>query len=139
MKTDEMRIRRVLARLKTEKVLTMEEISKELAVSVRNTRRRLKKWGVLTSYNQNGRYYAHPDVADFDEYGVWSFAGAHFSKYGNLRDAFVGLVENSSGGVAAAEAGRALRLNPRSFMSHFRSDPRLTRERLGGRFVYFSA
>jgi hypothetical protein len=139
MKAEDERVQRTLSTFKSSKVMTMDQLSKELGISSRNTRRRLKKWGALTSYNQNGRFYAHPEVACFDEHGVWSHGGVHFSTHGNLRNTLVALVENSRIGVSAAEAGRALRLNPQSFLSHFRADPRLSRERVGGRFIYFSA
>ena len=128
-----------LSNFKSSGIMTMDQLSRELGISVRNTRRHLRKWGVYTSYNHNGRYYAHPSVARFNRHGVWSRDGVHFSKHGNLRDTFVALIESSESGMSADEAGRILLLNPRSFVSHFRSDPRLSREKLDGRYIYFSS
>ena len=128
-----------LSNFKSSGIVTMDQLSLELGISARNTRRHLRKWGVYTSYNKNGRYYAHPSVARFNKHGVWSRDGVHFSKHGNLRDTFVALVESSESGMSADEAGRILLLNPRSFVSHFRSDPRLCRKKLDGRYIYFSS
>jgi len=129
----------VQSEFKSSRVMTMDQLATALGISARNTRRHLKAWGAVTSYNKNGRFYAHPEGVCFDENGIWSYKGAYFSKYGNLRNTFVALVESSQGGLSGAEAGRILHLNPQSFLSHFRSDPRLSREKIGGYFVYFSA
>lgn len=133
------RVERTLSTFKSSKIMTIEQLSGELGISSRNTRRHLKKWGALTSYNRNGRFYAHPEVIRFDGNGIWSHVDIHFSRHGNLRDSFVALVRMSKSGLSGSEAGRILRLNPQSFVSHFRADSRLRREKICGRYVYFSA
>lgn len=133
------RVERTLSTFKSSKIMTIEQLSGELGISARNTRRHLKKWGALTSYNRNGRFYAHPEVVRFDGNGIWSHGDVLFSRHGNLRNSFAALVRKSNSGLSGSEAGRILRLNPQSFVSHFRSDPRSRREKIGGRYVYFSA
>ena len=121
------------------KVMTIEPLSTLLGISSRNTHNHLKKWKVITSYNQNGRYYVLPDIPKFDSHGLWSIEGIHFSKHGNLKMTVVHLVDTSKMGFDARAIGKLLNLNPRSFLSHFGKLPDLRRKKIGGRFVYFSS
>jgi hypothetical protein len=79
-----------------------------------------------------------PDIARFNEHGIWKHKNVFFSKYGNLKDTVVCLVQNSPSGLEASEIGSMIGLLPRSFMSHFRDLPELFRVKLQGRFIYFS-
>ena len=47
------------------KVLTLEEVAELVQSSIHTARRRLKERRAHTSYNQNGRYYALPDVPEW--------------------------------------------------------------------------
>ena len=42
-----------------------------------------KSWS-LTSYSHRGGYYTLDELVDFDERGLWSFAGVRFSRIGTL-------------------------------------------------------
>lgn len=121
------------------KVLVVEELAELLASSLATTRRRLKEWHAYTSYNHNGRYYVLPDVAKFDQYGLWRYKAIFFSKHGNLRKTVIHLVKNSPAGLTGAGIGELVGLAPRSFLSHFRDEPAWEREKIEGRFVYFSS
>lgn len=129
---------KVLETFRAHKVMTIEELSTLLGISSRNTHNHLKKWKVITSYNQNGRYYVLPDIPKFDSHGLWSIDDIHFSKYGNLKMTFVHLIDTSEMGFDSRAIGKLLKLNPRSFLSHFGKSPDLRRKKIGGRFVYFS-
>jgi len=120
------------------KVMTIVQLSTLLGISSRNTHNHLKKWKVITSYNQNGRYYVLPDIPKFDRHGLWSIDDIHFSKHGNLKMTVVHLVDTSEMGLDFRTIGKLLKLNPRSFLSHFRKSPDLCRKKIRGRFIYFS-
>lgn len=120
-----------------QKVLTVRQLVQLLGCSVPTVRTRLKTWGAYTSYNHNGGYYTLRGIPRFNEHGLWRYKTVGFSKHGNLKQTVIQLVRNSPGGLDAAEIGRLLGLPPRSFLSHFRSAPGLTRERIEGRFTYF--
>jgi hypothetical protein len=131
-----------LERLTTEefrrrKVLTVRQLVELLGCSIPTVRNRLKRWRAHTSYNHNGAYYTLPAIPRFDEHGLWRYKSVGFSKHGNLKRTLLQLVRDSPAGLDAAEIGRLLGLPPRSFLSHFRNVPGLSRERLEGRFVYF--
>ena len=52
--------------LKAQIVVTINELSELLNVSVRTVQRKLKKWKVIRSYDHNGRYFALHEVAGFN-------------------------------------------------------------------------
>ena len=79
------------------------------------------------------------DVVEFDSHGLWQYKSVLFSQYGNLKKTVIHLVRNSAAGLIGSEIGELVRLEPRSFLSHFRSEPQLHREKIKGRFVYFSS
>ncbi len=119
------------------KVLTIRHLVELLGCSIPTVRNRLKSWSAYTSYNHNGAYYTLPAIPRFDEHGLWRYKSVGFSKHGNLRRTVLQLVRDSPAGLDGAQIGRLLGLPPRSFLSHFRNLPGLTRQRLEGRFVYF--
>jgi hypothetical protein len=119
--------------------MTLEEVAELVDSSIHTARRRLKEWRAHTSYNQNGRYYALPDVPAFDGDGLWHWRGVFFSRYGNLKQTVVELIRRSSAGVDAGEIGSLLGLDPRSFLSSFADHPQIKREKAQGRFVYYCA
>ena len=130
---------RAIKVFKKKKVLMIEELSGLLDSSLVTARRRLKQWKAYTSFNQNGRYYALPDIAKFDTNGLWRHQGIFFSQHGNLKQTVIALVKNSPAGLTGSQIGELVSLAPRSFLSHFRNESQLQREILDGRFVYFAS
>ena len=66
---------RVLSAFQTKKALTIEELSEIQQCSHITSRRRLKQWGALTSYNQNNRYYNTPLYPRFQQGGPVALSG----------------------------------------------------------------
>jgi hypothetical protein len=120
------------------KVMTVEQLVELLGCSISTARNRLNSWRAYTSYNHNGRYYTLPAIPRFNEHGLWWYKTVGFSKFGNLKQTVIQLVRNADRGLDAAEIGRLVGLPPRSFLSHFRDAAGLIRQRLEGRFIYFS-
>jgi hypothetical protein len=79
-----------------------------------------------------------PTVAYFDENGLWHYENIFFSKYGNLRNTVIHLINNSSSGLSGKEIGDLVRLPVRSFLHHFRNLSGIQREKRGGVYIYFS-
>ena len=126
---------KALKAFRRRKVMMLGEVAELVHSSIHTARRRLKEWRAHTSYNQNGRYYALPDVPEFDADGLWHWRGVFFSRYGNLKQTVVELIRRSSAG----EMGSLLGLDPRSFLSSFAEHPQIKREKTQGRFVYYCA
>ena len=133
------RIEKARKAFRREMILTLAEVADLIHSSIYTARRRLKEWQALTSYNQNGRYYALPDVPRFDANGLWQRRGVYFSRYGNLKQTVVELVRRSPAGLDAGELRSLLGLEPRSFLSAFAKHPQLKREKRRGRFVYYGS
>ena len=66
-----MNLAAVIRSFKKEKVVTVVLLAAWLSCSIATARRRLKAWSAYTSYNHNGRYYTLPEIAEFDDNGLW--------------------------------------------------------------------
>lgn len=120
-------------------VLEINQIAELLNCSTPSTRRRLKKWKVYSSYNKNGRFYVLPDIPQFNDYGLWHYNNIFFSKYKTLKNTVINLIKNSSSGLSFNEIEKIVNIPGRSFLSHLQNEPELYREKIEGRFVYFSS
>ena len=138
LKFNEKKLERVFKFLEDKKVFTLDQLVSSLNCSTPTARLKLKQWQAYTSYNQNGRYYTMPSVPRFDENGLWSYKTISFSKFGNLRNTVVHLINNSPLGLTGNEIGNLVRLPPRSFLHHFRNVAGICREKREGVYVYFS-
>jgi len=134
-----MNLSSVMQQFKNKKVVTIVMLTGWLSCSIATARRRLTAWGCHTSYNRNGRYYTLPEIADFDDNGLWRYQGIFFSKHGNLKRTLAHLVIHSAQGLSGVELGELLGLEPRSFLSHYRDHPEIFRENLMGRWIWFAA
>ncbi|MDA3812239.1 MAG: hypothetical protein PF518_18120 [Spirochaetaceae bacterium] len=121
------------------KILTIEELSELLHCSNITSRRRLKQWRALTSYNQNNRYYTLPDIPVFTKRGLWHNRGVFFSKYGTCKQTVIHFVSLSKNGLSNTELAEVLGENPNSLLAHFKEIPGIKRERHGRDIVYFSS
>jgi hypothetical protein len=132
------KLKEVLNLLEGIKVFTLDRLVSSLSCSIPTARLKLKQWGAYTSYNQNGRYYAMSTVPRFDNNGLWHYEDVYFSRYGNLKSTIVQLVGRSPSGLTGKEIGALVRLDPRSFLHHFRNAGGIQREKTEGVYVYFS-
>ena len=130
---------KVMRKFISKQVMTLSQLEAILSCSQRSVQRYLSKWGGIRSYNHNGKYFSLPVIASFDSFGVWKYQDIGFSQFGNLKDTVIQLIHNSPAGLSTTELGKILGVNAHSFMSQFRVDPRLKREKWEGRLVYFCA
>ena len=128
-----------LSTFREKKILTIEELSELLHCSNITSRRRLKQWRALTSYNQNNRYYTLPDIPVFTQMGLWYHRGVFFSKYGTCKQTVIHFVNISENGLSNTELAEKLGENPNSLLAHFKEIPGIKRERHGRDIVYFSS
>jgi hypothetical protein len=138
LKFSEGKLERIFRFLENIKVFTLEQLVSSLSCSIPTARLKLKQWQAYTSYNQNGGYYAMPRVPRFDENGLWHYKKVSFSKYGNLKNTIVHLINASPSGLTGNEIGDLVRLRSRSFLHHFRNVAGIQREKTGRVYVYYS-
>ena len=76
----------IIALLGKQTIATLSEVMAALGpgASRRTAFRKLKDLDARTSYSHRGGYYTLDALADFDERGLWSFAGVRFSRAGTL-------------------------------------------------------
>ena len=135
---DEKRFKDVFRFLEDIKVFTLDKLVSLLRCSTPSARLKLKQWRAHTSYNKNSRYYALPTVAHFDANGLWYYEHIFFSKYGNLTNTVIHLINNSSCGLSGKEIGDLVRVPAQSFLHHFRNVAGIQREKREGVYIYFS-
>jgi hypothetical protein len=137
-KLSEAKLKRVFRFLENIKVFTLGQMVASLSCSIPTARLKLKQWQAHTSYNQNGRYYAMPTVPRFDDNGLWHYKKVSISKYGNLKNTIVHLINASASGLTGNEIGNLVRLRCRSFLHHFRDVAGIHREKTERVYVYYS-
>lgn len=121
------------------KVLRMEQILELCGCSAMTAWRALNAHGYLTSYNFNAGYYTLAEIPEFDEHGLWAYRKIRFSRHGALPRTLRQLVSESSSGMSAEELERLLKVNPRPRLTRLIHNNEVAREKLKGKFVYFSA
>lgn len=126
--------------LKRKKIATMTELKRALGTHADATVfRKLKQLSARSSYSHRGRYYTLDDIAQFDEWGLWSFRGVHFSQYGTLIKTARALVEGSLGGYFACELESLLQVSVKDALTKLTRDGQLARDRSWGAYLYCAA
>ena len=128
-----------LSTFHTKKILTIKELSELLSCSDITSRRRLKYWQAITSYNQNNRYYTLPAIPSFNKKGLWQYHGVFFSRHGTCKQTVIHLVHRSEKGLSNKELSKVLGENPNSLLAHFKEISGLKKERHSRDIVYFSS
>ena len=131
----------VAALLREQTVASLHEVMAALGprVSRRTAFRKLKDVDARTSYSHRGGYYTLDELADFDERGLWGFAGVRFSRAGTLvatAEAFVNRAEN---GHFVDELDNLLGVGTQDALRKLVGDGRLTRHKLASQFLYCAA
>ena len=129
----------VKARWKKKKAMLLEELVQLMSCSAITVRRRLKKWNSISSYNKNGRYYTLPDIAKFNDNGLWNYRGIGFSINGNLIQTITHLVCSSSAGLYGEDISGFLHLDSYSILARIMKRSCLRREKMFGKFIYFAS
>ena len=72
----------IIALLHKRTIASLPEVMAALGAraSRRTAFRKLKDLAARTSYSHRGGYYTLDELVDFDERGLWSFAGVRFSR-----------------------------------------------------------
>lgn len=101
--------------------------------------RRLRELEHLTSYTHAGRYYTLPDIAEFDEHGLWVHRSIGFSRFGTLKATTKALVEASSAGYTHAELAGVLRTRTHNTVLDLVETGKIRREGRAKSYLYLSA
>ena len=130
---------RLVQWLEKERMLTLDRVAEALGRPARITVfRKLAQLGSRASYSHRGRYHTLDRIAEYDEDGLWSFRGVHFSQHGTLGQTIVSLVERSEEGYFASELQTLLQVRVHNALAQLQGAGRLSREQLADQYLYLS-
>ena len=121
------------------KIATIDELEKILGTKVAVTVfRKLKQLGYLSSYSHRGKYYTLEKIPQFNEKGLWSHRSVGFSKYGNLLQTIVALVNSSLAGYVSSELENILHVVVNQPVLTLIARKLVAREKVSGLYLYCS-
>ncbi len=139
MRTEHYRSRDLVELFRRQTIATLAEVKAALGTRGDATAfRKLAEVSSRTSYSHRGGYYTLPDIPEYNEHGLWSFASARFSRYGTLLKTSTALVERAAAGFYANELDEILGVEVKGALLKLFRERRLSREELAGRYLYCS-
>ena len=115
-----------------EKILSMSKVKDILVTGSRMTGfRQLRKYCCVTSYSHKGMFYTLPGIAEFDEFGLWSYRSVYFSRHGTLLGTISELVRVAPSGYTALELETRLHVFVQNAVKHLLDREALNRRRHG--------
>ena len=128
---------RLATLLRDQKVATMPQLKSALGTSVTFTvLRKLAPLGYRSSYSHSGTYFTLDSIAQYDEQGLWSYHGIHFSRHGTLLNTAATLVTNAPVGYFTDELDAVVQVATKDALRHLVQQDRLYRGELAGRYLY---
>ena len=139
MRPEEYNTAKLMELLEKERILPLDRIAVALGRPSRTTVfRKLAELGGRASYSHRGGYQTLDRIAEYDENGLWSFRGVHFSRQGTLLETIVYLVEHSHQGYFASELQALLEVRVHNALAHLYSAHLLRREQHADQYLYIS-
>jgi hypothetical protein len=118
-------------------VATMPQLKDALGSSVTYTvLRKLSPLGYRSSYSHNGTYYTLDTLAHYDELGLWSWDGVHFSRQGTLLNTAESLVTRSPAGYQVPELEAVVHVAVKDVLRQLAQAGRIFRREWQGRYWY---
>jgi hypothetical protein len=128
---------RLATLLRDQKIATMPQLKSALGTAVTFTvLRKLAPLGYRSSYSHSGTYFTLDSIAQYDEQGLWSYQGIHFSRQGTLLNTAATLVTNAPAGYFTDELDALVQVATKDALRHLVQQDRLYREELAGRYLY---
>jgi hypothetical protein len=122
-----------------EKVVTIEALKNMLDTDFSKTVfRYLKEIGYLSSYNNAGKFYTLPNIPRYDEYDLWHYEAASFSRFGTLKSTISSMIDGSREGFTHGELKQLLRCRVQNTLNDLIKNNIVSRESINGLFVYTS-
>jgi hypothetical protein len=140
MRTPQYAAKALTELFREEKIATLEQLKAALGNPARCTVfRKLGELEYLSSYSHRGKYYTLRSIARFTAEGLWSCRSVWFSRFGNLLDTALALVESSRSGYTASELRAVLHVKTKHALAQLVESGRLLRETMESVYVYLSS
>ena len=118
-------------------VVQLDEIRAALGNASRATAfRYLRKASYRRSYNHNGSFYTGHDPTKYDQFGLFSHKGVHFSRDGSLSSTVVRLVQEAPAGQTQHELQALLRVRVQGLLLEAVRRGTIDRELMEKVFIY---
>ncbi len=128
---------KLVSLLHDQKVATMPQLKAALGTAVTYTvLRKLSPLGYRSSYSHGGTYYTLDCIAHYDELGLWSCRGVHFSRQGTLLNTAEALVTQSAAGYLVPELEAVVHVAAKDVLRQLVQAERLFRREWEGRYLY---
>ena len=132
MRTTQFESDTLLPLFRRRRIVTMLDMKTALGTTVdRTVLRKLQDFPYHCSYSHRGKFYTLDALAEFDERGLWTYQGVHFSRFGTLIDTAEQFVTRSDRGYLASELAAELQapVKEPSAQARQRAPPRAQRDR----------
>ena len=121
------------------KIVTMQQMIRALGGTTRMTVfRKLRSFDYRSSYSHWGKYYTLVELAEFNEYGIWSWKGVHFSRYGTLMETLESLVCSAEAGYYSDELREVVQVRTKDALLELWHQGKILRESVWNRYLYLS-
>jgi hypothetical protein len=100
--------------------------------------RRLRELQYLSSYTHSGSYYSIKNILDFNSSGLWYFNEVGFSKFGNLKETLIHIIDDSDSGFTHEELEKKLHVRVHNTLLDLVKSNKISREKADGKYAYFS-
>ena len=125
---------KILRLFHDQKVATMPQLKAALGTSVAVTVfRKLATLPCRSSYSHCGAYYTLDSIARYDELGLWSYRGIHFSRHGTLLNTAASLVPQAPAGYLVQELEALVQVAVKDALRQLVQGSRLHRREWEGR------
>jgi hypothetical protein len=130
-------VERLQSLFEDQKVVTMPQLKATLGTTVAVTVfRKLSTLPYRSSYSHCGAYYTLDSLAQYDELGLWSYRGIHFSRHGTLLNTAAALVTEALAGYFADELEATVQVAVKDPLRLLVEAERLSRREWEGRYLY---
>lgn len=140
MRTETFSAKTLIDLFRRRPIATMQEMKAALGTTVAMTVfRKLQDLSSLSSYSQRGKFYTLEVLAEFDERGLWTCRGVHFSRFGSLIDTVEQFVTRSDRGFLSSELAPELQVQVKDPLLKLVTSRRVVREEISGQYLYCAA
>jgi hypothetical protein len=117
---------------------TIDNMLNRCNCSLRTMRRKIKVHGLICSYNKNSAFYTVPNLVKFNRYGIWHHDSASFSKWGNLYETIIQLIDQSEMGFTSGELKSVLKIRVYDPLRVLSEKKQIEKKEIDSKNVYVS-
>jgi hypothetical protein len=79
-----------------------------------------------------------PEIAQFDEHGIWEYSQVYFSQFNTLKDSMLQVLKQSTTGYSANELKALFKIPVYNTVLNLYNKQQVKREQIGNEYIYFA-